>query len=216
MSELFTNAATIYEGVTKTLAANKASEIINVKTITESPVIKKYLDGDLTGNTDAKKIIATAIAIGNKKGYISLPQKYSNPESIGSIADKAMDTIKLAHDVGAGKLTADDAIEYGINKAAAIVKTTVDKLIDKSTSIVSKVVSELIEKKFPPAKVLRPVIKLGTKFIAEKAKPLIHKGIDKITQAAKTIVRNTFENVKTTVRSVVKNVGGKVLSFFGF
>jgi hypothetical protein len=218
-NELFIDSVRIYEGVNETMLAQNAAEIVEAETISESPVIQDYIDGQLTGNTAAKKLFAAALTIANNKGYISLPEKYSNPQTIAVVADKTLETIKLAHDVATGKFRADKAVDYLIDKGAAIAKTAVDKWIDKGAPIVADRVTDMLVSVYPPCEVARPYVHKVTQFVAQKVKPLVHKGIDKIAEVAKPIVKKAVEKVQkvaTTVWEGAKKVGGKILSLFGF
>ena len=206
--DLFRSAAEVYEGVNDTVLAQDAAEIINAETIAESPVVQDYLDSPLTGNTAAKKLLAAAITIANDKGYITLPEKYANPQSIGAFADKALEIIKIAHDVATGKMSADDAIDFLIKKTVAVAKTAVDYSIDKG--IAAEVITYVLIGVFPPVAPLIPFIKTGVQFVATKSKPYIHKGIDKIAEVAKSIAKKTVAKIKEyapkLVTSVISNV----------
>ena len=183
--DLFRSAVEVYEGVNDTVLAQDAAEIVNAETIMESPVIQDYLDGSLTGNTAAKELLATAIIIANNMGYISLPEKYANPQSIGAIADAALETLKIAYDLATGKMSADEVIDYCVKKAAAKAKTAVDYfdyLIDNG--IAAEVITDVLIGFFPQVAPLKPYIKKGAQFVATKSKPLIHKGIDKTAEVA--------------------------------
>lgn len=217
--DLFRSAAEVYEGVNDTVLAQDAAEIVNAETIAESPVVQDYLDSPLTGNTAAKKLLAAAITIANDKGYIPLPEKYSNPQSIATIADKAVETIKIAHDVATGAMSADDAIDFGVKKAAAVAKTAVDTLIDRGTPIAADAVTNVIASVFPPFEVARPYVHKVAQYVAPKVKELAHKGIDKIAEVAKPIVKNAVAKVKEKAPVVwekAKKFGKTVLSLFGF
>lgn len=209
--DLFRSAAEVYEGVNDTVLAQDAAEIVTAETIMESPVIQDYLDGSLTGNTAAKKLLAAAMIIANDKGYISLPEKYANPQSIGAIADTAVETIKIAYDVATGKMSVDDAIDYGVKIAAAKAKTAVDYLIDKGTPIVADWVMDKIESVFPPAKVLRPKVLKVAQVVAPKVKKLAHKGIDYLADRAKEYLKEKvkpLERVGAVVGAAIKSIGG--------
>lgn len=199
--DLFRSAAEVYEGVNDTVLAQDAAEIVTAETIMESPVIQGYLDGSLTGDTAAKELLATAIIIANNMGYISLPEKYANPQSIGAIADAALETIKIAYDVATGKMSVDDAIDYGIKKAAAKAKTAVDHLIDNG--IAAEVITDVLIVFFPQFAPLKPYIKMGAQVVATKSKPLIHKGIDKTAEVAKSKAKIGLAKLKESVPELV-------------
>jgi hypothetical protein len=195
-----------------------ADEIVDAEVVQESPVMQDYIDGPLTGNTAAKKLMAAAITIAKEKKYISLPEKYDNPQSIGSIADKAVETIKIAHDVATGNLRADRAADYIAKKTAAFAKTAVGRLINRGAAIVGHAVTTAIAAVFPPIEIVRPFIVQGAKFVGQKVKDVVAKGIDKIAETVKPIVRKAVETVKTVATSVwesVKSVGRELLSWIG-
>ncbi len=219
----FKSASDIRESVNTTILAKKAEVFDKIKTIRESQVVKDYLEGDITGNTAAKKLTAAALTVANKKGYIKLPEKYSNPESIATISDKAWDTIKLGHDVATGKTTADTAADYLVKKGAAVLKTAVDKVIspviEKGVKIAAKTVETLITTYCPPAKIVMPVVHVALNYAGEKAKQLVHKGIDKVANAVKPIAKKaitTVKNVAVKTFNKVKEKGRKLLSWLGF
>lgn len=163
--------------------------------------------------------MAAAITIANDKGYVTLPEKYSNPQSIATIADKTVETIKIAHDVATGELSADNAVDYGIKKAAAVVKTVVGRYINTGAKIVAAKVTAVVSAVFPPAAIIAPVIYVGTKFVASKVKQEVAKDINKIAEVAKPIVKAAVTKVKevaTRVWEKAKSVGRKILSCFGF
>ncbi len=213
--DLFRSAAEVYEGVNDTVLAQDAAEIVNAETIAESPVVQDYIDGPMTGNTAAKKLMAAAIAIANDKGYIPLPEKYSNPQSIATIADKAVETIKIAHDVATGAMSADDAIDFGIKKAAAVAKTAVDYLINKGIPLATEVITNALTSVFPAAATAKPFIRMGVQFVSTKVKPLIHKGIDKIAEVAKPVVKAAIETVKEVATYAWDKVKEKAKKIFG-
>lgn len=198
----FQKSACTYESVNDIMLAQNAAEIVEAETISESPVVQDYIDGPLTGNTAAKKLFAAAISIANDKGYISLPEKYSNPQSVAAIADKAVETIKLAHDVATGVMDEDEVIDYGVKKAASWAKTAVDHLIDKGTPIVADRVTDAIVSVFPPFEVARPKVHEVAHFVAPKVKQFVHKGIDKIAEVAKPIIKETVKTVKTVAKKI--------------
>ncbi len=213
--DLFRSAAEVYEGVNDTVLAQDAAEIVNAETIAESPVVQDYIDGPMTGNTDAKKLMAAAITIANDKGYIPLPEKYSNPQSIATIADKAVETIKIAHDVATGAMSADEAIDFGVKKAAAVAKTAVDYLINKGIPLATEVITNALTSVFPAAATAKPFIRMGVQFVATKVKPLIHKGIDKIAEVAKPVVKAAIETVKEVATYAWDKVKEKAKKIFG-
>ena len=201
--DLFRSAAEVYEGVNDTVLAQDAAEIVTAETIMESPVIQDYLDGSLTGNTAAKELLATAIIIANNMGYISLPEKYANPQSIGAIADAALETLKIAYDLATGKMSADEVIDYCVKKAAAKAKTAVDHLIDDG--IAAEFITDVLIGFFPQVAPLKPYIKMGAQFVATKSKPLIHKGIDKTAEVAKSKAKKGLAKLKESVPELVVN-----------
>ena len=216
MFELLENAVEIYEGVSDHILSQQASEIVNAETITESPVMQDYLDGPLTGNTVAKKLMAAALGLAVDKGYVPLPEKYANPQAIATIADKAVETIKIAHDVASGNLRADKAADFVTKKAAAVAKTVADRVIDQGAEVAAHTVTNAIASVFPPITIVRPWIVMGSKFVAQKVKKLVAKGIDKIAEVTKPIVKSAVEKVQkvaTTVWDKVKKVGNKMLNW---
>ena len=220
---LLKSASDIRESVNSTILAKKAEVFDKIKTVRESQVVKDYLEGDITGNTAAKKLTAAALAVANKKGYIKLPEKYSNPESIATISDKAWDTIKLGHDVATGKTTADTAADYIVKKGAAMLKTVADKVItpviEKGKAVVSTAITSAITAVYPPAVALAPVVYTTVNYVGEKAKQLVHKGIDKVANAVKPIAKKaitTVKNVAVKTFNKVKEKGRKLLSWLGF
>lgn len=223
MSGLFKNAFDfiksaigIRDGINSTVLTTV--DVPSIPTIRESSVMKSYIDGSLTGNTTAKKLMAAALTIANEKGYVKLPEKYSTPKSIAAIADKGVETVKLAHDVASGKLTADYVADYTVKKGAALLKTVANGFINKGVVVVSTAVTAAITAVCPPAAVIAPVIVAGVKLVGEKAKQLVGKGIDKIAEAVKPIVRKAVETVKNVAVKTfnkVKEAGRKVLSCFG-
>ncbi len=214
----FQDATIIYEGTSDIMVALKAQDIVNAETIKESPIVQAYLEGGLTGNTAPKKLLAAAIAIADDKCKV-LPEKYANPQSIGAMADKAVETVKLAHDVATGKTTTEKVADFVTKKAAAVVKTAANKIVNHATDIAAVSVATTVAAVFPPAAIVTaPIAFVVTKFCGEKAKQAISKGINKIAEAVKPVVRKAVEIVKETAKTVwngVKNVGRKVLSFFG-
>lgn len=199
--DLFRSAAEVYEGVNDTVLAQDAAEIVTAETIMESPVIQGYLDGSLTGDTAAKELLATAIIIANNMGYISLPEKYANPQSIGAIADAALETLKIAYDLATGKMSADEVIDYCVKKAAAKAKTAVDYLIDNG--IAAEVITDVLIVFFPQVAPLKRYIKKCAQFVATKSKPLIHKGIDKTAEVAKSTAKKGLAKLKESVPKLV-------------
>lgn len=202
--DLFRSAAEVYEGVNDTVLAQDAAEIVTAETIMESPVIQGYLDGSLTGNTAAKKLLAAAMIIANDKGYISLPEKYANPQSIGAIADAALETLKIAYDLATGEMSADEVIDYCVKKAAAKAKTAVDYLIDNG--IAAEIITDVLIGFFPQVAPLKPYIKKGAQFVATKSKPLIHKGIDKTAEVAKSTAKKGLAKLEEYVPKVAMSI----------
>ena len=198
---LLKSASDIRESVNTTILAKKAEVFDKIKTVRESQVVKDYLEGDITGNTAAKKLTAAALAVANKKGYIKLPEKYSNPESIATISDKAWDTIKLGHDVATGKTTADTAADYIVKKGAAMLKTVADKVItpviEKGKAVVAKTITSAITAVYPPAVALAPVVYTTVNYVGEGVKQFVHKGIDKVAKAATPILKKAITTVKS-------------------
>lgn len=215
MFELLENAVEIYEGVSDHILSQQASEIVNAETITESPVMQDYLDGPLTGNTVAKKLMAAALGLAVDKGYVPLPEKYANPQAIATIADKAVETIKIAYDVASGNLRADKAADFVTKKAAAVAKTVADRVIDQGAEVAAHTLTNVLAAHFPPAEILRPKILMVSKFLSGKVKNVVHKGIDKIAEVTKPKVKVAVEKVQkvSTVWNVVKNVGKKMLNW---
>lgn len=223
MFEVFKNAFAfiksaigIRDGINSTVLTT--IDVPSIPTIKESPVIKSYIDGPLTGNTTVKKLAAAALTIANEKGYVKLPEKYSNPKSIAAIADKGVETVKLAHDVATGKVNADYVADYAVKKGAAMLKTVANGFIDKGVAVAATAVTTAITAVCPPAAVIAPVVVAGVKFVGEKVKQEVDKGIDKIAEAVKPVVRKAVETVKTVAiktYNTVKKIGRKVLSWFG-
>lgn len=207
----FRKSVCTYESVNVIELAQNATEIVESEPILESPVIQDYLDGSLTGNTAAKKLLAAAMIIANDKGYISLPDKYANPQSIAAIADKTVETIKLAHDVATGEMDVDKEIDYRVKKAEAWAKTAVDYLIDKGTPIVADRVTDMIVSVCPAAEVLRPKVHKVAQVVAPKVKKLAHKGIDYLADRAKEYLKEKvkpLERVGAVVGAAIKSIGG--------
>jgi len=223
MFEFFKNAFAfiksaigIRDGINTTVLTT--INVPSIPTIRESPVIKSYIDGPLTGNTAAKKLTAAALTIANEKGYVKLPEKYSNQKSIAAIADKGVETVKLAHDVATGKVNADYVADYTVKKGAAMLKTVANGFVNKGVAVVATAVTTAITTVCPPVAVIAPVVVAGVKFVGEKVKQVVSKGIDMIAEAVKPIVRKAVETVKTVAVktfNTVKKIGRKVLSWFG-
>ncbi len=216
MFELLENAVEIYEGVSDHILSQQASEIVNAETITESPVMQDYLDGPLTGNTVAKKLMAAALGLAVDKGYVPLTEKYANPQAIATIADKAVETIKIAYDVASGNLRADKAADFVTKKVAAVAKTVADRVIDQGAEIAANTVTNALAVHFPPIVIARPLILICSKFVAQNVKKLVVKGIDKIAEVTKPIVKEAVEKVQEVATSVwdkVKKVGNKMLNW---
>ena len=220
MFEVFKNAFAfiksaigIRDGINSTVLTT--IDVPSIPTIKESPVIKSYIDGPLTGNTTVKKLAAAALTIANEKGYVKLPEKYSNPKSIAAIADKGIETVKLAHNVATGKVDADYVADFAVKKGAAMLKTVANGFINKG---VATAVTTAFTAVCPPAAVIAPVVVAGVKFVGEKVKQEVDKGIDKIAESVKPVVRKAVETVKNVAVktfNTVKKIGRKVLSWLG-
>jgi len=209
MFELLKTTAEIYEGNSAPILLQQASEIVNTETISESPVMQEYLDGSLTGNTDAKKLLAAALSIAVDKGYIPLPAEYSNPQAIASIADKTFDTIKIAYDIASGNISASEAADFLTKKAAAKAKTLADRVIDKGPEVAVNAIATI----FPQIEIARPAILTLAKFVAPKVKEVVHQGIDILAEFAKPFVKTgikKLQEVTAPVCNFFKTVGKTV------
>ena len=209
------SAIGIREGVNTRICAD-SMDVSNVPTIMESPVMQTYIDGNLTGNTVAKKLTAAAITVANEKGYISLPEKYADQRSIASIADKTVETVKLAHDVATGKLDADYVADYTIKKGAGVLKTIVGGFVKKGAAIAAHAITTAVVSVFPPAVVIAPAIHAATQFVGHKVKQVISKGINKIAEAVKPVVRRAVETVKNVAVKTFNKVKNGVKKFFNW
>ena len=202
----FDESMRVYECVNAAIA-DEVIDVDSVSVVNESTVMQSYLDGDMTGNTDAKKLFAAALNIANEKGFFKLPAQYSNPHSIAMIADKAVETVKLAHDVASEKIDANQAVDFAVRKGAAVLKTVADFLISKGTKIVSNAVTNFVASVCPPVAVFAPVIKVGISLAGQKAKEFVKKGIDKISEVAKPVFAKFVEGGKKLAKVVTKKIG---------
>ncbi len=193
-------ASDIRESVNITKIAKDSEDLVDIPTVRESSVVKDYLEGNLTGNTAAKKVIAAALTVANKKGYIKLPEKYSNPESIAIISDKALETIKLGCDVATGKMDEDEAADYMVKKGAAVLKTVADRVIDRGKEFVT---SAFIAA-FPSAREVASEISAVANFVGEKLKPLVHEGIDMLADVVKPKLGNWIAEARRKIREGVE------------
>ena len=178
--------------------------------------MQDYLDGPLTGNTVAKKLMAAALGLAIDKGYLPLPEKFANPQAIASIADNVVETIKIAHDVASGNLRADKAADFVTKKAAAVAKTVADRFIDQGAEIAANTVTNALAAHFPPIVIARPLILICSKFVAQNVKKLVAKGIDKIAEVTKPNVKEAIEKVQevaTMVWNKVQKEGNKMLNW---
>lgn len=203
----FENSISIYEGANAAVI-DDIIDVEPIEVVKESSVMQSYMDGDLTGNTDAKKLVAAALNIANDKGYIKFPKQYANPYSIAIIADKAVETVKLAHDVAMDKIDADEAVNFVIKKGSALLKTVADSLLTKGINIVAKTVTSAITAVYPPAEVVTPVIEVGIKHFGQKVKEVVKKGIDKIAEVAKPMVKKVVDTGKKVVKKVLNWIFG--------
>ena len=207
----YKNACGVYEGC-KDKILQETVEFVDNQLVCESSVMQEYLNGELTGDTVAKKLATAALTIAADKGLVKLPDNYSSPEAIASIADKTVETVKLANDVATGKLTADEAVDYTLKKSAAMLKTVTDRLVDTGVKVAATTVTAAIISVCPPAAVLSPVIQTGLIFVGEQVKKKIGKGINKLAEAAKPIVKKVVETAANLV-STVKQKSKKIINW---
>lgn len=195
----YKDACGVYEGCKDKFLQDN---LVDNPTVIDSTVMQDYLNGDLTGDTIAKKLIATGLTIAVDKKSLQLPDNYVTPESIASIADKTVETIKLANDVATGTLTADEAVDYTLKKSAAMLKTVTDRWVDTGVKIVATTITTGIISVCPPAAVLSPVIQTGLIFVGEQVKKKIGKGITKLVEAVKPLVKKVVEKAANIVSKV--------------
>ena len=207
----YKNACAVNEGC-KDKIFQDTVDFVDNPTVYESTVMQEYLDGGLTGDTVAKKLTTAALTIAVDKGFMALPDNYSSPEAIAAIADKTVETVKLANDVATGKITADEAVDFTLKKSAAMLKTVTDRLVDTGVKVAATAVTATIISVCPPAAILSPVIQTGLLFLGEKVKKKIGKGINQLAEAAKPIVKKVVETAANLV-STVKQKSKKIINW---
>lgn len=172
---------------------------------------------DSKEDSDFKKVVAAAVEIAKKKKLLIDELNEASTEQIAATVDKGVTAAKVAYKIAEGEISAIDALDYLIDKAAARVMVVVDSTCKRVGANVGAVVGAAIGELFSPAgaalgaKVGRVVGAAAGKKVAE----FVSKGVEKVASAAKTLVRSVCETAERAWEGV-KSFGSSVTSFFGF
>lgn len=185
--------------------------------------IQDYLDAPLNSPADveAKKIFAKVILLAKQKGILPesfeqlIPQAQPNEtleeaqerieetaETVATAVDEGFDQVKTAYMVGTGKMTAEEKIDYFVDKAAVRVSSIADKLVHKGFKWLTTKGASIVERTFPK---LTPVVKVAKcvlRFVEPVARKAVRKGVKLVAEGAK--------NVAKTVVKAATWVGEKV------
>lgn len=186
------------------------------------PFVQEFFDSPIGDQSEEemKKIVTTSLIVGVQRGWVKLPVKEITAEGLAASVDRTLTSAKTAYKVGAGKITASDAIETQtdhavvvttkiinntIDRVADVAISHVDGLVDKVAPVVSSVGVRLASA-FPPTRVLAPYIPV----IVERAKPIVKTclkaGIRKVAEIAKPIVRKAVNLVANGAKKLCSGI----------
>lgn len=209
----------------------------------KNELINEYLTSNLSSGSETKikKILAIAAVLANQKGTLHIPEEYNNAESYANSVDEAAARLKANYQVGSGRITASEALDYISDRLISRVTTAVDTVVDyvsgKAEKIVTTVKNTVIKfadnivekglmaiqlllktaitKIYPPLAFIHPYIDNVIQWITPKAKQFVKKGVTWIADKAKTIINNAKVKVKEGARKVltwISNKAKKMLS----
>ena len=186
----------------------------------EHPRIQKFLEQPVESEEDLKmkKMMARMILIAKEKGYLPsemqalLPpttqaetpdEKEIRQEQTANTIEKAIDTVKRVYQVGKKIITPETAVEQAIDKAAVVVSSVADKIIDKGIDAVVNTGTKWVSTICPP---LAPLAIIAGRFVKQFKKPIrevVKTGIQKVATVAKNVVKtvvNIGEKVGTALQ----------------
>lgn len=140
---------------------------------------------------EMKKCFASALIIAKEENALpfDIPE---SPEQIAVLVDEGLSTAKVAHRVGAGKMTEEDGFEELYDKTVSKVVAVAEKAIKDGLPEICDAVKDY----FPAAGSVTDWIKenLPSEIVAEK----VGVGIRKITDVAKPYVKKAVDFLSGT------------------
>lgn len=204
----------------KAIDAQMANTVMDVvKTV---PLAQEFFDSPMGDKSEEemKKIVTTSLIVGVQRRWVKLPLKEITAEGLAASVDRSLTAAKTAYKVGAGKMTASDAIETQtdhavvattqivnnvVDRVADFAVSKVDGIVDRVAPVVSRVGIRLVSA-FPQTRTLAPYIPV----LVERAKPIVKTllkvGIRKVAEIAKPIVRKVYNFVANGVKKISRSV----------
>jgi len=161
-----------------------------------SKMMEEYITGDFDTENDkrVKQVVATALMIAQKKGYIVL--EGTKPEHIASAADVTTEHIKTAYKVENGEMSVEDALCRKIDAATTRVTAIADRAVEKGCDFLTDKLIPTLSAAFPKLAPLAPVASKVVKTVQPKIRKIVHKGLQYVSNAAKRMVPTLVEKVR--------------------
>ncbi|MCI5776820.1 MAG: hypothetical protein MR215_04220 [Bacteroidales bacterium] len=180
-------------------------DIENIPTVKAYKSVQSYLDSSFTDkrNLALKKIYAAAVVAAKDKNLSPELAKIKSPVTAASVVDNALHRLKVAHQLGTGRIDAATATERLIDKGTTRFTAVTDKLIDHGLPWVAGKLVDVAASVCPPVRVFKPVVQVAAKYVAPAVKKFVSTGIKVVGEMAKTVVRGIAE-VASGVISLAK------------
>lgn len=174
-----------------------------------SHIFEDALESDFNSQREleAKKVLATAIAIAKQKKVLpeSIPADI-DPVSTASLADESLLRAKVAAKVAQGEMAIYEGADRLIDQATARLIAVSDHLVEKGVDMALNKGGAVIARVFPPASPIVAVVKSFQPYITQKAQQFVRTGIKKLNVFAKYIVRKVGTKIKNRLSNIVSRL----------
>lgn len=158
------------------------------------------------GETQVKKVLASAIAIAGKNGILPSGMQFDNSLQMAKAVDMAVTRTKVAYQNGAGLMDATEVADALIDKAAVQLSVAVDRAFESgqvNEMLANAAVGVCTYFGFPQASVYKPVIKHAIKRFEPALRSVVQKGMVRCRDWAKSSLRNCIQTTKNYASKVM-------------
>ena len=185
---------------------------------TPIPDVLEYFEETFDSNKDdgIKEVIATGNVIKQKLENLKNPL---STEKITQIADGGISAAKVIYKVGTGKLDPTEAMDYIIDRSAAILGTVTKTMCEKIGEKAGAIVGECIGSIFGPvgtvigAEIGIKVGRFAGKVVGEV---MVVSAVKKVATFAKNVIHAAWEDAKSIGNAVGEGVKSIGRGIFGF
>ncbi|WP_172195833.1 hypothetical protein [Saccharibacillus qingshengii] len=164
----------------------------------------------------ARTIAATSAIKAANAGYFK-PLADKSPAEIAAMVDNGLTRIKIGYKIANGEIKVPDAIEYGVDRAAARAEALVSQGCRKAGRFIGEKIGGVIGSVFGPVGTVvgGTVGKVVGDIVGQQVGEKANQGVRKVAEAAKEACKEAWDGVKVVASKAWSGFKSGFKSLFG-